>query len=88
MNENTIVSLADSNYFDLLNELIESIKSFEQSKYVYICILDAGLEDNQIQILSKKVNQIKKAKWDIEVPDSKIKKRGMAKKPNFKGFYS
>ena len=26
MKENTIVSLADSNYFELLNELIDSIK--------------------------------------------------------------
>ena len=43
MNENTIVSLADSKYFDLLNELIESIKSFEQSKDVDICILETGL---------------------------------------------
>ena len=32
MKENTIVSLADSNYFELLNELIDSIKKFEQSK--------------------------------------------------------
>ena len=72
MNENTIISLADSKYFDLLNELIESIKSFEQSKDIDICILDAGLKDDQIQILSKKVNQIKKAKWDIEVPQYKV----------------
>ena len=32
MKENTIVSLADSNYFELLNELIDSIKRFEESK--------------------------------------------------------
>ena len=86
MNENTIVSLADSKYFDLLNELIESIKSFEQSKDVDICILDAGLKDEQIQILSKKVNQIKKAKWDIEVPDSKIKKREWLKSQVSRAF--
>ena len=29
MKENVIVSLADENYFDLLNELVESIKNFE-----------------------------------------------------------
>ena len=28
MKENVIVSFADSNYFDLLNELVNSIKSF------------------------------------------------------------
>ena len=32
MKENTIVSLADSNYFELLNELIDSIQKFEKSK--------------------------------------------------------
>ena len=32
MKENVIISLADSNYFDLLNELIDSIKRFEESK--------------------------------------------------------
>ena len=31
MKENAIISLADSNYFELLNELIDSIKRFEQS---------------------------------------------------------
>ena len=38
MEENVIVSLADSNYFDLLNELVNSIKSFDESKNVAICI--------------------------------------------------
>ena len=31
MKNKAIVSLADSNYFELLNELIESIKRFEQT---------------------------------------------------------
>ena len=47
MKDNTIVSLADSNYFELLNELIESIKKFDQSKNVAISILDAGLTEEQ-----------------------------------------
>ena len=61
MNENTIVSLADSKYFDLLNELIESIKSFEQSKDVDICILDAGFTPqlrNQIYEKRRKPKQM------------------------------
>ena len=72
MKEHTIVSLADSNYFELLCELIDSIKSFEESKNVAICILDAGLNDNQKNILLKKVDTIKKANWDIEVPSYKV----------------
>ena len=58
MNENTIISLADSNYFNLLNELIDSINRFEQSKGIDICIMDAGLTNDQIKILQKKVFQI------------------------------
>jgi len=73
MKKNVIVSLADSNYFELLNELVDSIKSFEKSKDTAICILDAGLTSEQKLILSKKVDEIKSAEWDIEVPAFKIK---------------
>jgi lipopolysaccharide biosynthesis glycosyltransferase len=72
MKENTIISLADSNYFELLNELIDSIKNFKQSQDVAICILDAGLQENQKEILTKKVDEIKKANWDIKVPSYKV----------------
>ena len=71
MKENVIVSLADSNYFELLNELIESIKSFEESKNVAICVLDAGLKENQKNELLKKVHEVKNANWDIEVSSFK-----------------
>ena len=47
MKNNTIVSLADDKYFDLLVELIDSIKSFPESKDTAICILDAGLSEDQ-----------------------------------------
>ena len=73
MKKNVIVSLADSNYFELLNELVDSIKSFEKSKDTAICILDAGLSAHQKEILSKKVDEIKSAEWDIDVPAFKVK---------------
>jgi len=73
MKKNVIVSLADANYFELLNELVDSIKSFEKSKDTAICVLDAGLTSEQKAILSKKVDEIKSAEWDIEVPAFKIK---------------
>ena len=72
MKDNVIVSLADSNYFELVNELIDSIKRFEKSKNVAICILDGGLNENEIELLSKKVDDVKKANWDIEVPKYKV----------------
>jgi len=44
MKDRAIISLADSKYFELLNELIDSILSFKESESVSICILDAGLQ--------------------------------------------
>jgi lipopolysaccharide biosynthesis glycosyltransferase len=73
MKKNVIISLADSNYFELLEELVDSIKSFKESKNTAICILDAGLSNEQKNILSTKVDQIKSADWDIEVPGYKVK---------------
>ena len=73
MKKNVIVSLADDNYFPLLDELVNSIKRFKQSENVAICILDAGLKQDQKDSLSKKVDEIKNAEWDIEVPGYKVK---------------
>jgi hypothetical protein len=73
MKKNVIVSLADANYFPLLNELIDSIKVFKESENSAICILDAGLTDGQKKILLHKVDEIKSAEWDIEVPTFKVK---------------
>ncbi len=72
MKKNVIVSLADANYFPLLEELIESIKRFQESENIAICILDAGLNDNQKKKLANKVDEIKSAEWDIKVPNHKI----------------
>ena len=72
MKKNVIVSLADANYFPLLNELIDSIKIFKESENLAICILDAGLTEGQKKILLNKVDEIKSAEWDIEVPAFKV----------------
>lgn len=68
MNKSAIITLSDSNYFEMLNELIASIKRFPQSKNISICVLDAGLNENQKKSLEGKVFKIKKAEWDIPVP--------------------
>ena len=72
MKSNAIVTLADSNYFDLLIELISSMKNVDQNKDTAICVLDAGLSEKQIDILKDKVDEIKKANWDIEVSKFKV----------------
>ena len=74
MKKKTIVTLADSNYFSLLEELIHSIREFKESENVDICVLDAGLEPDQIEKISASVNNIKKADWDIEIPFHKKRK--------------
>ena len=73
MKKNVIVSLADANYFPLLDELVKSIKRFKESENIAICILDAGLTQEQKENLSGRIDEIKSAEWDIEVPDYKVK---------------
>ena len=59
MTDNTIVTLADSNYFQMLEELVDSVNKHPESKSTAICILDAGLTAEQIKIIEKKVYKIK-----------------------------
>ena len=86
MKKNVIVSLADSNYFCLLEELINSIKRFKESNNIAICILDAGLSNEQKEILSTKVDEIKSAEWDIKVSDNKVKGREWLKSQVSRAF--
>ena len=72
MIDKAIITLADSNYFSMLEELVDSINKHPESKNISICILDAGLTAEQVKIIDKKVYKIEKAKWDIEVPNFKV----------------
>ena len=74
MTKKTIVTLADSNYFPLLIELIHSVRKFKESENIDINVLDAGLNFEQKEKLSTLVDEIKKAEWDIEIPSHKKKK--------------
>ena len=86
MKKNVIVSLADANYFSLLEELIDSIKRFKQSENIAICILDAGLTEDQKEKISKKIDEIKVAEWDIEVPGYKVKDKEWLKSQVSRAF--
>ena len=86
MKKNVIVSLADANYFLLLQELIRSIKRFKDSENIAICILDAGLTKSQKDELSKDVDEIKSAEWDIEVPGYKVKDKEWLKSQVSRAF--
>jgi len=86
MKKNAIVSLADANYFPLLEELIDSIKRFKESANIAICILDAGLTQSQKDKISNKVDEIKNAEWDIEVPGYKVKQKEWLKSQVSRAF--
>ena len=86
MKKNVIVSLADANYFPLLEELVNSIKRFKESEKVAICVLDAGLTDEQKKKLSNNVDEIKSAEWDIEVPGYKVKDKEWLKSQVSRAF--
>jgi len=86
MKKNVIVSLADANYFPLLEELIDSIKRFKESANIAICILDAGLTQSQKDKISNKVDEIKNAEWDIEVPGYKVKQKEWLKSQVSRAF--
>ena len=86
MKKNVIVSLADANYFPLLEELVDSVKRFKESENVAICILDAGLTQQQKEKLSNKVDEIKSAEWDIEVSESKVKEKEWLKSQVSRAF--
>ena len=86
MKKNVIVSLADANYFLLLQELIRSINRFKESENIAIWILDAGLTTSQKDELSEDVDEIKSAEWDIEVPGYKIKDKEWLKSQVSRAF--
>jgi len=86
MKKNVIVTLADSNYFELLSELIQSIKRFKESENTAICVLDAGLTENQRKNLENKVDEIKSAEWDIKVSEFKVKGREWLKSQVSRAF--
>ena len=69
-----------------MDELIDSIKQFEASKDTAICVLDAGLSEEQKNKLLSKVDEIKSAEWDIKVPESKIKGREWLKSQVSRAF--
>ena len=75
MSKKTFVSGSDHNYFPMLLEWVHSLRSFDQSHDMDICILDAGLTDEQIEKLKPLVTRIHKPEWPCEIPEHKIRGR-------------
>jgi len=59
----------------MLLEWVYSIRAFPQSKEMDICILDAGLKPEQLEIIRPLVTKIYKPDWPFPIPASKIRGR-------------
>ena len=68
----TIVSAADSHYFDLLKGLISSIRHKPQGKDITISILDVGLAAEQSEWIKQQGGQVKEPGWDFDIPKSMV----------------
>ena len=73
MKSTAIVTMSDAKYFNLLMELIDSILRFNESKDISICVLDVGLKDQQINILSSQKEDLFSAKNKILSFENKAK---------------
>ena len=69
------VSSSDHNYYPMLLEWVHSIRHFEQSKNMDICILNAGLKPEQIKQLEDEGCIVKDAQWPCDLPAHKIRGR-------------
>jgi len=65
------VSSADSNYFPMLAEWVHSLRRFEESSAMDICILNAGLNEKQISYLKGQGCIVKDAQWPCDLPRHK-----------------
>lgn len=74
-----IVSGGDSRYMPLLRELVQSILRFEESANFDICILDAGLMEDQVQEFKSMGIKVVSPDWPDCVNQSKIKGRTFLK---------
>lgn len=72
-----IVTAADTGYFWLLREFLESLEAHPKSKHCHVGVIDVGLEAQQIEWLTGKVEKLVDGKWDISFA-------GFEKAPRYK----
>ncbi len=75
MTKITFVSAADSRYYPMLRELIHSLRAFKQSAEMDICIMDVGLDPQQVEELKPLVARIFKPDFPFPIHRWKIRGR-------------
>lgn len=74
-----IVSSSDARYFTLLSELVASIRRLRPADGVGICVMDAGMTDEQRAALSGSVDRIHRCEWPFPLPERRIRGRDSLK---------
>ncbi len=74
-----IISSSDEKYFHLLKELLESVRYNKLNEEFDFGVLDTGLSDNQIDYLNNQNIIIKKAEWNVNVSQLKVRGRSHLK---------
>ncbi len=78
-NKKIIVSSSNNKYFHLLDELFLSIKKHNLDRDFDFGVLDTGLSNKQKDDLIQRNCIIKKADWNVDVPNYKIRGRNYLK---------
>jgi len=63
-----IITASDRNYFNLLADLIQSVRALPESQELDLCVLDVGLTNAQIEELTPQVTRIEPAQWNLDFP--------------------
>lgn len=71
MSKIAFISGCDSNYYPMLREWIHSLRRFNESKPMDICILDAGLTEHQRAELKPLVKSIVNPEWPAKTRDKR-----------------
>ena len=79
ISKTAFVSASDKTYYPLLREWIHSIRRFQQSQAMDICIMDVGLTSRQIDALKKIGCHLHRPEWPCEIPTYKIRGRDYLK---------
>lgn len=72
MSRVAFISGCDANYYPLLREWMASVRRFPEAKDIDICILNAGLTEEQVEELKPLVKAIVRPDWPAPIPAHKI----------------
>lgn len=85
-NSFAVVTGGDANYFQLISELVASLRALEQGRTCPICIIDAGLTDEQVTFLESQDCIVHQPGWEYNLADLRLRGRTYLKANIGKAF--